>query len=111
MQVLGQEGAEAAIIAALTKREVEAAGGRVDWRSETIRPGRLLGMKPPGIGPVTVHTLQLHWAHGARHVHPIKQRMEALEGSTVPGMLVFSWASEDLRDCTLLGVLRGPSRL
>jgi hypothetical protein len=109
VRVLGQEGAEAAIVAALThgQRELEADGARVHWRSETIRPGRLPGMELPGIGSVTLHTVQLHGGHGARHAGFLRQRLESLEGSTGPGTLISSWVADDIRDCTLLGVPRG----
>jgi hypothetical protein len=107
--VLGQDGAEAAVIAALTAgmRELQADGAQVLWKCDTIRPGRLPGMEIPGIGPVTLHTVQIHGSQGARHAGLLQQRLDCLEGSTGPGTLISCWVAEDTRDCTLLGVHRG----
>jgi len=107
--VLGQDGAEAVILAALTAamRELTADGAQAVWKTDTIQPGRLPGMEPPGIGPVSVHTIQIHGPRGARHAGILQLRMDGLEGSTGPGTLVSSWSADDVRDCMLLGVPRG----
>jgi hypothetical protein len=67
--VLGQDGAEAEILAALTAgmRDIAAEGAQADWKTDVIRPGRMPGMELPGIRPVTLHTIQLHGPWGARH--------------------------------------------
>ena len=99
VHVLGQDGAEATVIAALTAgvRELQADGAQIHWKCDTIRPGRLPGMELPGIGPVALHTIQIHGAQGIRHAGNLQRRLDPLEGSTGPGTLISSWVAEDTR--------------